>query len=391
MVAFTDKNRAIGVAAKNQHSSNIDNTAYDFKLYLCGQYHQQPKLEMITIYGKAASELYFKISYMKDPTPQYLRPMDLAVMLLSKLKSDAEVTLNSQVTGCVLACPSYFTSFGQSVLLTAAGMAGLNCFYMIKETTAVAIDYGFYKKFPKPKIVFFVDFGQSSIQVCGCLFTNDKLEILTEDSAFIGGQDIDEHLAEHFLAELESQDQPLARRSNKKFCLRLLIEVEKLKKKMSIDTVQMPLRIESFLSANATLPSMDQAKMDEICKPIYERIEALMIRCLAGSRIEGSDIDAVEIVGGSCRLPAVKKIIYKVFGKVQSNTMNQDEAVARGCLSQFLTARLKKGFKVIEKPYPQDQAVTELYGKMMVGEVRYFTVIFANVALKNFFSASLKL
>lgn len=376
MVAFTDKNRAIGVAAKNQHSSNIDNTVYDFKMHLCGEYREQPKLEMITIHHYG-SDSYYKVNYMKKNFDPWC--ITTAEMLLSKLKSDAEVTLNSQVTGCVLACPSYFTSFGQRVLLTAAGMAGLNCFYMIKETTAVAIDYGFYKKFPMPKKVFFVDFGQSSIQVCGCLFTNDRLEILTEESAIIGGRDIDEHLAEHFLVELESQDHPLARRSNKKFCLRLLIEVEKLKKKMSIDTVQMPLLIESFLSANATLPTLNQAKMDEICKSIYERVELLMIRCLTRSGTKESDIDAVEIVGGSCRLPAIKKIIHKVFGKAPSNTMNQDEAVARGCLSKFLTPRLKSGFEIIEKSHPQDQAVTKLYGNMMVGEVRYLKLISLNV------------
>ncbi len=89
-----------------------------------------------------------------------------------------------------------------------------------------------------------------------------------------------------------------------------------------------------------------RSEMEELCAPLFERVEQTLRRCLADSGLKQEDISEIELIGGSTRIPAVKSLIEQVFGKPPSTTLNQDECVARG--AAIMAAMLSPSFKVRE-------------------------------------------
>lgn len=290
---------------------------------------------------------------------QVFSPEQITAMLFTKLKVDAAVALQTQIYDCVITVPSYFTNSERKALLDAAGIAGLNCLRMVNETTATALSYGFYKQdLPapeeKPRNVIFVDFGHSSIQVSACAFNKGKLKMLAATSDLVGGRDVDMMLTDHFSKDFISKYK-MDPRTNKKALLRLMAEVEKLKKQMSANSTRLPLNIECFMNDTDVSSSIQRMDMEEICKSLFIRIEDVMKRCLRDSKLSLEDIHSVEIVGGSSRIPAVKQLIEQIFGKTSSTTLNQDEAISRGgalqCAIMSPAVRVRD-FSVIDiQPY----------------------------------------
>lgn len=273
-----------------------------------------------------------RVNYMDEE--HIFSPEQITAMLFTKLKVDATSALQTQIYDCVITVPSYFTNAERKALLDAAGIAGLNCLRMINETTATALSYGFYKQdLPAPeeksRNVIFVDFGHSSIQISACAFNKGKLKMLAAASDLVGGRDVDNLLADYFSRDFIAKYK-LDPRTNQKALLRLLAEVEKMKKQMSANSTRLPLNIECFMNDTDVQSSIQRSDMEDICKNLFQRIEEVMKRCLRDSKLSLEDIHSVEIVGGSSRIPAVKNLIEQIFGKTSSTTLNQDEAISRG-------------------------------------------------------------
>jgi len=182
--------------------------------------------------------------------------------------------------------------------------------------------------------VVFVDCGHASLQVSACAFHKGKLKMLASASdPHLGGRDIDLILAEHFSNDFHSRYR-IDPRSNPRAFLRLTAEVEKLKKQMSANSTTLPMNIECFMDDKDVHGDMKRVDMEELCAHLFQRVEKTLRRCLEDSKLRLEEIHAVEIVGGSSRIPAIKHLIEVVFGKQPSTTLNQDEAVARGCALQ---------------------------------------------------------
>jgi len=143
---------------------------------------------------------------------------------------------------------------------------------------------------------------------------------------------------------------------NKKATMKLLTECVKLKKLMAANTNRLPINIECFMDDKDVSGHMDRAKFEELIAGHLADIEKVMVDVLNASKLKPEEIYSVEIVGGSTRIPAIKAIIERVFGKEPSTTLNADEAVSRGCALQC--AILSPVFKVREfsvtdiQPYP---------------------------------------
>ena len=186
----------------------------------------------------------------------------------------------------------------------------------MNETTATALSYGFYKQdLPedKPRNVVFVDCGQASLQVSACAFTKGKLKMLASTWDQIGGRDVDHALAEHFAKEFYDRYKMNAK-TNARAWLRLLTEIEKLKKQMSANSTKLPLNIECFMDDVDVSSSMQRADMEELCASVFQRVEMTFRRLLTESKLSLDDIHSVEIVGGSSRIPAIKTLIEQVCG-----------------------------------------------------------------------------
>jgi len=341
-VAFSGKNRILGVAAKNQTVTNMKNTIHGFKRLLgrkINDPHVQNELKHLPykVTPKEDGSIGIQVNYMDEV--HTFTPEQITAMLFTKLKDVSEQALKTKVNDCVISVPSYFTNAERRALLSAAQIAGLNTLKLMNETTATALSYGIYKQdLPnpeeKPRNVIFVDCGHSSLQVSACAFNKGKLKMLASAcDPHLGGRDIDSILAEHFSKDFLNRYK-IDPRTNPRAYLRLVGEVEKLKKQMSANSTTLPLNIECFMNDKDVHGDMKRADMEAMCGFLFERVEITLRKCLEESKLKLDEIYSVEIVGGSSRIPAIKQLIESVFKKGASTTLNQDEAVARGCALQ---------------------------------------------------------
>ncbi|CAH2063339.1 unnamed protein product, partial [Iphiclides podalirius] len=341
-VAFSPKNRILGVAAKNQMVTNMKNTVFGFKRLLGRKFsdpHVQKELKHFPfkVEQKGDGGIGIRVNYLGEDN--VFSPEQITAMLFTKLKDIAATALQTQINDCVISVPSYFTNAERNALLNAAAISGLNVLRLMNETTATALTYGIYKQdLPapeeKPRNVVFVDFGYTSLQVAACAFNKGKLRVLaTATDAYCGGRDIDMALAEYFCQDFLTRYK-LDPKKNQRAFLRLLQEVEKLKKQMSANSTRLPLNIECFMEERDVSGDMQRSQMEQLCSETFTRVERTLRALLHNAKLRPEDIYAVEVVGGSTRIPAVKALIEQVFGKHASTTLNQDESVARGAALQ---------------------------------------------------------
>lgn len=363
-VAFSGKNRILGVAAKNQMVTNMKNTIHGFKRLLGRKYNDpqaQRELQMLPFKVTQLSNggIGIHVQYLGEE--HVFSPEQITAMLFTKLKDISETALQTIVNDCVISVPSYYTQAERQALLDAARIAGLNVLRLFNETTATALCYGIYKQdLPAPdahpRNVVFVDCGYASLQVSICAFHKGKLKMLasTADSQ-LGGRDIDSILAEHFCKDFQSRYN-IDPHTNPRAYIRLLGEVEKLKKQMSANSTMLPLNIECFMDEKDVHGEMKRADMESMCAHLFKRVEQTLRQCLEDSKLKLEDIHSVELAGGSSRVPAIKRLVEEVFSRPVSTTLNQDESVARGCALQcaMLSPAVRvRDFSVTDiQPYP---------------------------------------
>ncbi|XP_035233858.1 97 kDa heat shock protein-like [Stegodyphus dumicola] len=349
-VAFGEKTRDLGVSAKNKQITNLKNTIFSFKRLIGRKFNDaviQHELQYVPydVCDLPTGEVGFEVNYLQEKTI-FTVPQVMA-MMLTKLKEISEGNLRIKVQDCVISVPIYYTDVERRAILDSAEIAGLNVLKLMNEPTAVALAYGFYRQdLPedKPKNVVFVDLGNSALQVTACAFTKGKLKILGSTwNRTLGGRDFDNVLVKHFVNDFNDRYN-LDIMTNKRAVMRLMQECEKLKKQMSANSLELPINIECFMDDKDVSGRMKREDFENLASDLLLNIENTMKRLLRDAHLKPDDIDSVQIVGGSTRLPAVKQLVQKVFGKEPSTTLNQDEAVARGCALQC--AMLSPTFKV---------------------------------------------
>ncbi|XP_078684092.1 heat shock 70 kDa protein 4-like isoform X4 [Branchiostoma floridae x Branchiostoma belcheri] len=354
VVSFGEKQRSIGTPAKNQMVTNYKNTVYQFKRFL-GRRFQDPQVqaELQHVQFRAAEmpdgSTGMKLHYQGEE--HVFSTEQVTGMILTKLKEVSEMNLKVKVVDCVISVPCFFTDAERRAVLDAATISGLNVLKLMNDTTAAALAYGIYKQdLPapeeKPRNVVFVDMGYKSLQVSACAFHKGKLKVLaTAFDSNLGGHNFDLRLAEHFSEEFKKKYKVDAK-TKPRAMLRLLTECEKLKKLMSANATEIPMNIECFMDDKDVTGRMKRGDFEAMCADLLARVEGPLKSVLEQTNLKPDAIDSVEIIGGQTRMPAVKEIIKKVFGKETSTTLNADEAVARGCTLQC--AMLSPTFRVRE-------------------------------------------
>ena len=272
----------------------------------------------------------------------------LIAMFLSKIKATAGAELKLPISDVVINVPAWFTDVQRRAMLDASEIAGLKCLRLINDTTAIALGYGITKlDLPeadqKPRRVVFVDIGYSDYTCSVVEFKKGELSVkATAFDRHLGGRNFDKALVEHFAAEFKEKFK-IDIKTNAKALTRVATAAEKLKKILSANA-QAPLNIESLMDDKDVRAVLKRDELEELVKPLLERVTAPLEQALADAKLKIEDIDAVEMVGGCTRVPAVKERISKFFGKNLSFTLNQDEAIARGCA--FSCAILSPVFRV---------------------------------------------
>ena len=344
----------MGEPAKTQELSNFKNTVGSLKRLIGRRYaekdiaaieQQYLNCELVEMEG---GELGARVMF-KDESQEFTFTQ-LMAMYLTKLKQTTEAELGRDMSDVVVSIPAYYTDAQRRALISAGEIAGLNILRMIPDLTAAALQWGITKTdLPEPeqgvKYVAFVDVGQSDTSVEIIAFNKGKMSV--KAIAFerhLGGRDFDQALLNHFVDEFKTKYK-MDVRSNKKALFRLRSACERVKKVLSANS-QAPLNIECLMDDKDVSSMVQRADFEQWVQPLIDRLDAPLNRALDIAGVTKEDIDVVEIIGGTTRIPMVKQKICNFFGKELSTTLNQDECVAKGCA--FMCAILSPVFRTRE-------------------------------------------
>lgn len=273
---------------------------------------------------------------------------ELVAMFLSKVKQTAQAELKLPVSDIVMSVPAWFTDVQRRSLMDAAEIAGLKLLRLMNDTTAAALGWGITKlDLPapeeKPRRVAIIDIGHSDYTCSIIDFKKGELAVKsTACDRHFGGRDFNLALVNHFQKEFKAKFK-IDITTNPKAMVRVETSCEKLKKILSANQ-QAPLNIESLMNDVDVNGMITRQEFEALIEPMLLKVTAPIEQALAEAKLTKEDIDVIELVGGCTRVPALKDRIQEFFGKQLSFTMNQDEAIARGCA--FSCAILSPVFKV---------------------------------------------
>ncbi|CAF3039194.1 unnamed protein product [Rotaria sp. Silwood2] len=363
-VTFDKSIRAIGQASKAMEITNAKNTICNFKRLLGRRYHdtcvqQEKELNAYSIVEGKGGSVNIEVNYLNERTR--FTPEQIAGVMFSKLKHITNTESSTKPVDCVIGVPCYFTDAERRAMLDAAQIAGWNCLRLLNETTAVALCYGIYKgdlpeQTEKPRLVAFVDMGYTTLQASVVALNKGKLKMIaTAFDPSLGGRDFDRIIMDEMREDFKKRYK-IDSYSTLKAKLRLRAECEKAKKLMSSNVQPIPISLECFIDEKDVSGKISRADFEELAKPLLDRVRNTLANLLKEAGITTDDLESVEIVGGSTRIPAVKQIIQNTFRKCPMTTMNADESVVRGCtlMCAILSPTfIVKEFKIEDcQPYP---------------------------------------
>jgi len=352
LVGFTERERLLGDSALSQIKSIVKNTCRNFKHYL-GQELESASMKNEKFWStcelRGDENNYVGCCVQYKGESQVFSATAITAMFLTKLKDITEAWCNGTVTGVVIGVPSYFTAFQRAAILDAGKIAGLEVLRVMNEHTATALEFGYWRAgsfdMEKPTTVAFCQMGHAVFSVAIVQFVRGKLCVLCEKSDKVGGRDMDECLIRTFAKQFEKKTGCNVL-SNKKALFKLEDAVTKTKKILSANS-ESTISCECLMEDYDFGSSIDRADFLEMCQPMMKKVSDVLEAAKAAAGIPVSSIDAVEMCGGSSRVPWVKEMCSKAFdGKELSTTMNADECVARGCALQ--AAMLSPFYKVRE-------------------------------------------
>ncbi|CCK68023.1 adenyl-nucleotide exchange factor SSE2 KNAG_0A03400 [Huiozyma naganishii CBS 8797] len=337
VVGFGQKNRFLGETGKSKQTSNIKNTVDNLKRIVGLDFDDKD-------FPTEAKYISSKLVKLDDGKvgaqvklageQQTFSATQLAAMYIDKVKHTVIEETKSTVTDVCVAVPVWYTEEQRYTIADASRIAGLNPVRIVNDVTAAGVSYGIFKTdLPegeeKPRIVAFVDIGHSTYTCSIMSFKKGELKVLgTAYDKHFGGRDFDRAITEHFADEFKSKYK-IDIRENAKAYNRVLLAAEKLKKVLSANTAA-PISIESVMNDVDCSSQMTREELEELVKPLLERVTEPVTKALAQAKLSVDDVDFIEIIGGTTRIPTLKQSISDAFGKPLSTTLNQDEAIAKG-------------------------------------------------------------
>jgi heat shock protein 1/8 len=335
-VAFTDTERLVGEAAKNQSAMNPVNTIFDSKRLIGRKFNEQTVQSDIKLFTFPVindnDKPVISVSY-KNETKKF-KPEEISAMILSKMKETAEKYIGDTVDDAVITVPAYFNDAQRQATKDAGAIAGLNVLRIINEPTASAIAYGLDNKDNSEKHVLIFDCGGGTHDVSLLLIDGGVFEVLaTAGDSHLGGSDIDQRMVEYFATEFKKKHK-LDLTTNPRSVKRLMNECEKAKRTLSSSTVA-NLEIDSLFEGIDFNTTITRARFNDICSDIFKRTMTPVEKVLKDSDIPKNKIDEIVLVGGSTRIPKIQELLSEYFnGKELCKSVNPDEAVAQGAAIQ---------------------------------------------------------
>ncbi|KAL5721830.1 hypothetical protein ACHQM5_005425 [Ranunculus cassubicifolius] len=299
-VGFTDTERLIGDAAKNQVAMNPVNTVFDAKRLIGRRYNDASVQSDMKLWP-------FKVISGLGDKPL----ISISSMVLIKMREIAEAYLGSTVKNAVITVPAYFNDSQRQATKDAGAISNINVLRIINEPTAAAIAYGLDRKakdtFDHNVLIF--DLGGGTFDVSILAIDDGVFEVkATAGDTHLGGEDFDNRMVNHFVQEFK--------RKNKK------------------DISRNP-RIDSLFEGIDFYTTITRARFEELCMDLFRKCMEPVEKCLRDAKMDKRSVDEIVLVGGSTRIPKVQQLLQDFFnGKELCKSINPDEAVAYGAAVQ---------------------------------------------------------
>ncbi len=339
VVAFTPNERLVGSRAFDQAGSNPGNTIFEVKRFI-GKMMDDPAIQRyvkelaFTVIGDSNGKPLIRVELCGEERTFY--PEHISAMLLTKLKRQAEKYCGTEITKAVITVPAAYNDGQRQAVIDAGRMAGLEVLRIINEPTAAALTYAQanLEMSSKGRRVLVFDLGGGTFDVSVLVMKNDGFQVERSlGDVFLGGIDFDFRLMEYVLAN----DDQSAIRQDPRFFWRLRSKCEEVKKTLSIEN-ECSIEMEN---TNISI-TISRSKFEQLCDDLFKQAIQVTLQCLHEAKMESCDIDDVVLVGGSTRIPKVRKLLAETFGANKiCKSVNPDEAVALGAAiqaSQFMAA-----------------------------------------------------
>lgn len=336
-VAFTESERLVGDAAKNQVVINPSNTVFDAKRLIGRKFDDSMvqsdmkhwPFKVVDEDGKPKLEVQFK-GKTKIYTPE-----EISSMVLSKMKSIADAYLGMKVRDAVITVPAYFNDSQRQATKDAGKIAGLNVLRMINEPTAAALAYGLDKNLTGERRVLIFDLGGGTFDVS--ILTIDEGSLFevksTAGNTHLGGEDFDNRLVNHFAVEFKRKHK-VDVKTKPRSLRRLRTAAERTKRMLSSST-EATLEIDALYNGIDFYTKISRAKFEELNSDLFRDTLKPVEQALRDAKMDKKLIDDVVLVGGSTRIPKIQSLLQNFFtGKSLNCSINPDEAVAYGAAIQ---------------------------------------------------------
>ncbi|XP_061113745.1 heat shock 70 kDa protein 1-like [Conger conger] len=335
-VAFTDTERLIGDAAKNQVAMNPSNTVFDAKR-LIGRKFEEPVVQadmkhwpfrVVSDGGKPKVQVEYK-GEMKAFYPE-----EISSMVLVKMREIAEAYLGKSVANAVITVPAYFNDSQRQATKDAGVIAGLNVLRIINEPTAAAIAYGLDKRKKGEHNILIFDLGGGTFDVSILTIEDGIFEVKsTAGDTHLGGEDFDNRMVNHFVEEFKRKHKKDISQ-NKRALRRLRTACERAKRTLSSSS-QASIEIDSLYEGIDFYTSITRARFEEMNSDLFRGTLEPVEKALRDAKLDKGQIQDIILVGGSTRIPKIQKLLQDFFNDKELNkSINPDEAVAYGAAVQ---------------------------------------------------------
>ncbi|KAK2073879.1 hypothetical protein P8C59_008123 [Phyllachora maydis] len=313
-VSFTDNERLIGEAAKNQAAMNPANTVFDVKR-LIGRRFDDPTVKKdmeswpFKVVDDGAGNPKVEVDYLGEK--KQFSPQEISAMVLTKMKEIAETKLGKKVQKAVITVPAYFNDNQRQATKDAGAICGLNVLRIINEPTAAAIAYGLGSgKSSKERNVLIYDLGGGTFDVS---LLNIQGGVFTKEFTRKTKKDL-------------SGDARALRR--------LRTACERAKRTLS-SGAQTTIEIDSLFDGEDFNMQITRARFEDLNAKAFSGTLEPVAQVLKDASIEKGQVDEIVLVGGSTRIPKIQKLLSEFFdGKKLEKSINPDEAVAYGAAVQ---------------------------------------------------------
>ena len=337
-VAFTDTERLVGDAAKNQITRNPTNTVFDAKRLIGRKYEDREVQEDMKLWpfkvvkDDKSDRPQVVVQYQKQEKKFFAE--EISAMVLQKLKQTACDYLGKEVKDAIVTVPAYFNDSQRQATKDAGTISGLNVLRIINEPTAAAIAYGLDKKYQNERNVLIFDLGGGTFDVSLLSLEDGLFEVkATNGHTHLGGEDFDNRLVEYCAGEFRRKTS-IDLKENPKALRRVRASCEKAKRALSAAT-QATVDIDALMDGEDLNVTITRSKFEDLCMDLFKKCLPPLENVLKDAKMSKSEVNDVVLVGGSTRIPKICQMVQEFFnGKEPNKSINPDEAVAYGAAVQ---------------------------------------------------------